>query len=121
MLGGGGFSPQSELPEFRTFLQANGFRITDEAIVYEDRKFYYLMTAEPGTQDVWEGADRLYGRMLLEQGNETLLAYVKRRRSVLERILRNLEKAENAQAEARRREAQEELRLTEEALERLDR
>ena len=79
------------------------------------------MTAEPGAQELWEGADRLYGKTLLEEGGETVAAYVRRRRSVLERILRNLEKTENDKAEARRQEAQEELRLTEEALEKLER
>ena len=112
-------SPQSEIPKFRSFLQKSGFRIAEEAIVYEDRKFYFLMTAEPGAQELWEGADRLYGKTLLEEGGETVAAYVRRRRSVLERILRNLEKTEDDKAEARRQEAQEELRLTEEALERL--
>ena len=112
-------SPQSEIPEFRSFLQKNGFRITDEAIVYEDRKFYFMMTAEPGEQAVWEGADRLYGKTLLEQGDETVAAYIRRRKAVLERILRNLEKAENNRIETRRQEAREELRLTEEAQEKL--
>jgi len=113
-------SPQSEIPEFRSFLQKSGFRITEESVVYEDRKFYFLMTAEPGEQEIWEGADRLYGKTLLEQGNETLAAYARRRKAVLERILRNLEKTENDKAEARRAEAEAELRLTEEALERLE-
>ena len=112
-------SPQSEIPEFRSFLQKNGFRIAEEAIVYEDRKFYFLMTVEPGEQELWEGADRLYGKTLLEQGNETLAAYARRRKAVLERILRSLEKTENDKAEVRRAEAEAELRLTEEALKKL--
>ena len=112
-------SPQSEIPEFRGFLQESGYRITSEAAVYEDRKFYFLMTAERGGQTLWEGADRLYGRLLLEEGSGTVLSFARRRKAVLERILRNLEKTEKDKAEARRQEAEEELRLTEEALLRL--
>ena len=112
-------SPQSEIPEFRSFLQENGYAITGEAIVCEERKFYFLLTAEPGEQAVWEGADRLYGKLLLEEGGETLTAYVKKRKAVLERILKSLAQAEDQKAQARRREAEEELQLTEEALERL--
>ena len=93
--------------------------ITGEAAVYEDRKFYFLMTAEPGRQTPWEGADRLYGKLLLEQDGENITAFVRRRKAVLERILRNLEKTERDRAEARRQEAEAELRLTEEALLRL--
>ncbi|MBQ6293637.1 MAG: SAM-dependent methyltransferase [Lachnospiraceae bacterium] len=112
-------SPQSEIPAFRSFLQESGYAVTGEAIVCEDRKFYFLMTAEPGGQEVWEGADRLYGRYLLEEGGETVTAYVKKRKAVLRRILRSLEKAGDPKAEDRRREAEEELCLTEEALLRL--
>lgn len=112
-------SPQSEIPEFRSFLQESGFAIIGEAIVCEDRKYYFLLTAEPGEQEVWEGAERLYGKLLLEEGEETVTAYVKKRKAVLRRILRSLEKAEDPKAESRRREAEEELCLTEEALLRL--
>ena len=112
-------SPQSEIPAFRSFLQENGYAITGEAIVCEERKFYCLMTAEPGRQEVWEGSERLYGRLLLEEGGETITAYVKKRKAVLQRILRSLEKAGDPKAESRRREAEEELCLTEKALLRL--
>ena len=112
-------SPQSEIPAFRAFLQENGFAIMQEAAVFENGKFYFLMTAQPGQQMPWEGADRLYGRLLLEEGGETVRAYVRKRKDVLERILRSLSEAEDPKAETRRREAAEELRLTEEAMERL--
>lgn len=114
-------SPQSEIPDFRTFLQRNGWMITREAMLYEDRKFYYLLTAEPGMQEVWEGADRLYGKLLLEEGGEIAAAYVKKQKTVLQRILRSLSQAEDERAQARRREMEEEFRLAEEALEKLKR
>ena len=113
-------SPQSEIPEFRSFLQESGYAVTGEAIVCEDRKYYFLLTAEPGRQEAWEGADRLFGRFLLEEGGETITAYVKKRKAVLQRILRSLEKAGDQKAESRRREAEEELQLTEEALKKLN-
>ncbi len=109
-------SPQSEIPGFRHFLQESGYAITAEEMVYEDRKFYVLMTAEPGEETPWEGADLFYGKRLLEEGGETVTAYVKKRKAVLERILKSLKKAEDPKAEERRREAEEELKLTEEAL-----
>ena len=109
-------SPQSEIPAFRTFLQTHGYRISGEALICEEKKYYFLLTAEPGTQEPWMGADRLYGKYLLEQGGETVITYVKKRKAVLERILRNLELAEETEVAQRRQEAEEELRLTEEAL-----
>ena len=109
-------SPQSEIPAFRSFLQKNGFRIADEAIVFEDGKFYVLMTAEPGKQTPWRKADRLYGKHLLKAGGETLKAFLARRIEVLEEILRNLEGQESPGAERKRRETEEELALAREAL-----
>ena len=55
-------------------------------------------------------------KYLLEQGGETVITYVKKRKAVLERILKNLELAEETEVAQRRQEAEEELRLTEEAL-----
>ncbi len=109
-------SPQSEIPAFRSFLQKNGFRIADEAIVFEDSKFYFLMTAEPGRQTPWRKAERLYGKYLLKAGGETLEAYLIRRIAVLEEILRNLAEREGPKAERKRRETEEELALAREAL-----
>ncbi len=109
-------SPQSEIPAFRTFLQTNGYRISGEALICEEKKYYFLMTAVPGNQEPWMGADRLYGKFLLEQGGETVITYVKKRKAVLERILKSLKQAKEAKADTREQETAEELRLTEEAL-----
>lgn len=112
-------SPQSEIPEFRSFLQKNGYGITDEEIVFEDGKYYFLMTAEPGEQKPWKKAERLYGKHLLEKGGGTLKAYLEHRTAVLREILRNLEKTNAPRAQRKRRETEEELALAEEALKRL--
>ena len=109
-------SPQSEIPGFRSFLQKNGFRIADEAIVFEDGKFYFLMTAEPGRQTPWRKAERLYGKLLLKAGGATMEAYLIRRIAVLEEILRNIADREGLKAERKRRETEEELVLAREAL-----
>ena len=109
-------SPQSEIPAFRSFPQKNGFRITDEAIVFEDGKFYFLMTAEPGRQTPWRKAERLYGKHLLKAGGATMEAYLIRRIAVLEEILRNIADREGLKAERKRRETEEELVLAREAL-----
>ena len=109
-------SPQSEIPAFRSFLQKNGFRIADEAIVFEDGKFYFLMTAEPGRQTPWRKAERLYGKLLLKAGGATMEAYLIRRIAVLEEILRNIADREGLKAERKRRETEEELVLAREAL-----
>lgn len=114
-------SPQSEIPAFRSFLQEKGYAITAEEIVCEENKYYFLLKAEPGHQLPWEGADRLYGKLLLDAGGEQIVSYVRKRKNVLEEILSSLKKAEAPNAGLRLKEAEEELRFTEEALKRLGR
>ena len=112
-------SPQSEIPEFRSFLQNSGYAIIAEKAVFEDGKFYILMTVESGEQEPWEGTERLYGKILLDSGGEVTEAYVRKRKAILQRILRSLKKAEDPKAEERRIKTEDELKLTEEALLRL--
>lgn len=40
--------PQSELRQFRIFLREQGFVVTDENILCEDGKYYFLFRVEPG-------------------------------------------------------------------------
>ncbi len=44
--------PQSELEEFRRWLRERGLRITDEKMVEEDKKFYPMMRAVPGSDEI---------------------------------------------------------------------
>jgi len=111
-------SPQSEIPAFRSFLQKNGYRITAEAMVPEEGKFYVLLSAEPGWQEPWEGAERLYGKFLLEEGGAAVTAFLQHRQKILAGILRDLKKTDGPKAEQKRLESEEELKLTEEALRR---
>lgn len=109
-------SPQSEIPAFRAFLQKNGYRITAEAMVLEEGKFYVLMTVQPGEETPWEGADLLYGKHLLAEGGGTLRAFLEHRIQVLGGICRDLERSTGPKAERRRRETEEELALAGKAL-----
>lgn len=40
-------APQSEIPQFRRFLDEHGFGIVEEELVYEDGKYYPVMKAVP--------------------------------------------------------------------------
>ncbi len=100
--------PQSELFEFRRYLRENDFAIEREDMVFEDGKYYPMMSVVPAALaeciDVDEKRRRIYdmyGRYLLESSNSVLLQYLLRQREKLALIRRGLE--EKGRAQGRRR------------------
>lgn len=80
--------PQSELPEFRRFLRDQGYRVTDENILCEEDKYYFLFRVCP---DGEAAADAVtipkedgklqelydkYGRLLLQRRHPVLREYL---------------------------------------------
>lgn len=51
-------APQSEIPQFRRFLDEHGFGIVEEELVYEDGKYYPVMKAVPRTVQIVYGDRR---------------------------------------------------------------
>lgn len=76
--------PQSELGLFRVFLREQGFVVTDENILCEDGKYYFVFRAVPeGSVAAAECGrpDRLgdkYGEKLLESRHPVLKAYLEK-------------------------------------------
>lgn len=108
--------PQSELPQFRSWLREQGYRITDEKMVEEDGKFYPMMRAVPedvtisvslGDPGLQAFAKKLsedgikedmlcklfdrYGGFLLRQGDSTLRAFLRREERICTEILDGLQ------------------------------
>lgn len=88
--------PQSELSAFRYFLSQHGYRIVEEDMVYEERKFYTIMAAEPVIEDQRVSGDCLsqtqlkYGPLLIQQCHPVLKLYLQRRQEQKQQILKQL-------------------------------
>lgn len=113
--------PQSEIPEFRAFLRANGYKIVEERIVWEDGKYYFPMrvrreavTADPELTAVF---DR-YGEGLIRNGEPLLRQYLAERKKVLDEILERLGSAEqgNDRRDQRLQEVKYELEMLQKAM-----
>lgn len=113
--------PQSEIPEFRIFLRAAGFLITEEEAVCEDGKYYFAMKA------VYKGRDLsmtppenelhdLYGKQLLLRKHPVLRQYLLKRRQTVEELIIQLGQNGSRKSEARKRELSLERRHLESAL-----
>ena len=116
--------PQSEIPEFRSFLRESGYKMIEERIVWEDGKYYFPMRvrkegsrkdAEPGALEVFDQ----YGEGLLRNGDPLMKKYLLERGKVLDEILEKLgsEGEGNERRDQRLHEVNHELEILKKALE----
>lgn len=114
--------PQSELSRVRRFLEAEGYVVEAEEMVYEDGKYYPMMRVH-----YEESAKNLsytqkpeiyqYGGMLLERKHPALLRYLNWEKQIQEQILQQLKKQpQTEQIAARAREVEELLYINAQAL-----
>ena len=134
--------PQSEIPQFRTFLRKEGYLLLDENIIYEDGKYYFMMKVrwlgdmaeEPVREAVtesWNGTPEpdpelagQYGPKLLSRRDPVLREYLERtltdRRQIAEHLLEKAD-TDKPRTQKRRCEITEEITLLTRALEWYDR
>ncbi len=96
--------PQSELAEFRRFLHKSGFRITEEDMLFEDGKYYTILRAEHGTDDVWTEEEYLYGKRLRQSAYPVLGEFLFEECRMAEEVLAGLATAGTEKAERRKEE-----------------
>ena len=95
--------PQSEIPQTRRFLREHGYRITDEDMVEEDGKFYFLMKAHK-VEDSGERMDPLeeaFGPVLLQKKHPVLLRWIRREIGITEKIRSGLRDALQVASDAK--------------------
>ena len=96
--------PQSEISEFRRFVQQIGFRITEEDMLYEDGKYYTILRAEPGEDTAWTEEEYLYGKCLRETAIPVLQAFLEEERKKAREVLEGLSAAGTEKAGRRKEE-----------------
>lgn len=100
--------PQSEIREFRKYLQQNGFRIEQEEMVQEDGKFYPILRAVHGRMQWEREIDFRFGKLLLEQRHPVLLEFLRREQSVNRKIQERLAGNESGAGQSRLAQMEEE-------------
>ncbi|MCD8119891.1 MAG: tRNA (adenine(22)-N(1))-methyltransferase TrmK [Lachnospiraceae bacterium] len=85
-------SPQSEVRLVREELAKSGFQITEEHMVKDEGKFYFIIIGEPGDCDYSTEEDFLFGKRLVENRDEVFLEYLEEKRRKDEEILTVLRK-----------------------------
>ena len=95
--------PQSEIAEFRRFVQRIGFRITEEDMLVEEGKYYTILRAEHGEETPWTEEEYSYGKCLRKTAIPVLQAFLEEERRKAKEVLDGLSAAGTEKA-ARRRE-----------------
>ena len=96
--------PQSEIGSFRRFVQRIGFRITEEDMLFEDGKYYTILRAEHGKEEVWTEAEYLYGKYLRKEAYSVLREFLAQERETIGTVLGGLSVAGTEKAEKRKEE-----------------
>lgn len=128
--------PQSELALFRRFLRKEGYKITQENMIYEDGKYYPMMKVVPAEvlkqvgevphnqgQDTDHNAEEIqdvelwdvYGELLLKEKHPVLKQYLEHSENYISELLEHLSIQGGARARERVAQIQEELRMIQRA------
>lgn len=102
-------SPQSELDKVRRYLAENGFAIRREAMVEDEGKYYTVMLVRRGAMEYQSQAQYLYGKLLIEEQNPVLAAFLKKEKARICGILKGLERQDTEGAGAARIDLTEQL------------
>ncbi|MBR4544077.1 MAG: SAM-dependent methyltransferase [Lachnospiraceae bacterium] len=95
--------PQSDVGAVRRFLIDEGFEITDEDMVFEDGKYYPMMSLTYRMEDSLnnglkpEGYDDVtyeFGKYLIAKKNPVLMDYLEYREGILAGVIANIEQAD---------------------------
>ncbi|MBR6230938.1 MAG: SAM-dependent methyltransferase [Lachnospiraceae bacterium] len=110
--------PQSEIKEVRRYLCANGFEITDEALVREENKYYPVIKAVRSVKaDVLSEEEYCFGPCLIRNKDPLLKEMIMKRRKELYSIRNELANGKDGSALKRLREVEDELMMTGRVLE----
>ena len=83
--------PMADPGDLRTWLAANGWRISDESLVEDGGKIYIVIMAEPGREETRDPFLLELGPRLLEKKDPLLGRYAERIAGLYEQVLAGLE------------------------------
>lgn len=108
--------PQSELKKVREYLNESGYRIVDETMILDEGKFYPMMKAIKGKQEVYREEELSYGKLLLKNRNPILKMFLEKEFELKNGIYETLKKTSGQSAQKRVSELEEEISVIREAL-----
>ncbi|WJI90696.1 tRNA (adenine(22)-N(1))-methyltransferase [Weissella viridescens] len=93
--------PNIDVDAVRTWLQANQYQITDERVLLDDGHYYEVVVAEPGTVE-YDAMQLAFGPVNMVKNDSIWRQKWEREQGRMEKIMQQLEAANQTQAEAYR-------------------
>lgn len=103
--------PQSDIEQVRHFIEANGFEIVQNDIVFEDGKYYFMFRCMHSTRNMQSEHKTIYdryGKHLILQNHPVLNAFLEKEEAQLLTIKASLQKQADSEAAAEREQELEE-------------
>lgn len=94
-------SPHSEIDIVRRFLHNIGFKIISEEMLVDEGKFYTIIKAVKGNDRPYTEIEYKYGALLIEEKNDVLWEFLKKRRDKITDILLSLKNEQTKNAKIR--------------------
>lgn len=108
--------PQSEIHKVREYLHQIGYKIVKEQMLIDMEKYYTLMKAVPGKEQYDNTAEYYYGKKLLEEKDPVLKTYLEKEASMVDALVKKLEKESTMKAMVRLKELLQDKERIKEAL-----
>jgi len=88
--------PMRDVALVRRWLDENGWRMTDEDMVYEDNHFYVVIVARPGREEIADSVVFELGPRLLENRSAVFRRFLLKRQAEIGAVLTELQTARGA-------------------------
>ena len=108
--------PQRNIDRVRRYLHNIGYKIINENMLFEDGKYYNVITAEHGEDDNYSDMDYYFGKLLIEQKSNVLKSYITFEKNKLEIVALSLYDKDSEDIRKRKEEIKNTLMIYEEVL-----
>ena len=85
--------PQTDVDRVRRYIHSIGFKIDDEAVIFEDGIYYNVIRAVRGKEKYDSEADYIFGRINIRRKDPTLKEFIEKDMNKSKRIMETLERA----------------------------
>jgi tRNA (adenine22-N1)-methyltransferase len=82
-------SPHLDVPHVRRTVHKLGFLISEEKMVEDQEKYYFILKCDQGDEHYSE-LEYEYGKKLMEEGSPVFLAYLESEKNKLEKVINRL-------------------------------
>lgn len=108
--------PQLDIDRVRHYLHESNFSIENEAMIFEDGKFYTIISAVPGIEKYHSEACYQFGKLLIDKKDTILKEYILKSCVRQKKLIDMLKKANTIQSKEKLKIVEGEVRLFEEVL-----